>query len=116
MSSKRSEPRLRRRLKISLGGRLPAFTADVSPGGFSAEAMQPLRPGAKVEGSITADGCELSFAGEVTWSKAGEPRASVRGQFGVRFTNAGTEFRARLRNALAPGSQVPGKGSGNHTG
>ena len=90
--NKRLLPRLRRRLKISLGGKLPAFTADVSPQGFAAEAMHVLRPGTEVTGSITLHGQEFGFTGQVCWAKSGDPRLSVRGRFGVRFTGIANAF------------------------
>jgi hypothetical protein len=90
--NKRLLPRLRRRLKLSLGGKLPAFTADVSPQGFAAELMHTLRPGTNVHGAITLDGHEFEFTGQVCWAKAGDPRMSVRGRFGVRFTGIANAF------------------------
>lgn len=90
--NKRLLPRLRRRLKISLGGKLPAFTADVSPQGFAVEAMHIMKPGAPVQGSITLNGSEFQFTGQVCWAKSGEPRLSVRGRFGIRFTGIANAF------------------------
>ena len=90
--NKRLLPRLRRRLKLSLGGKLPSFTADVSPRGFSAEVMQVLKPGTAVQGAITLEGQEFAFTGQVCWAKAGEPRLSVRSRFGVRFTGIPNAF------------------------
>ena len=92
MPNKRFVPRQRKRLKISLGGKLPAFTADVSPGGFAAEMMQVPRPGTTVHGSITLCQQEFPFTGEVTWALAGEPRMSLRGRVGIRFTGIANEF------------------------
>ena len=90
--TKRLLPRFRRRLKLALGGRLPAFTADVSPQGFAAELMHVLRPGTTVHGAITLAGKEFDFTGQVCWAKAGDPRMSVRGKFGVRFTGIANAF------------------------
>ena len=98
--NRRFIPRQRRRLKISLGGKLPAFTADVSPGGFAAEMMQVPRPGTTLHGCITLDGREFPFTGEVSWALAGDPRMSVRGKVGVRFTGIANEFFERYRSAL----------------
>lgn len=92
MPNKRFVPRHRRRVKISLSGKLPAFTADVSPGGFSAELMQTPRPGQQIQGSITLGREEFPFTGEVSWVKASEPRLSVRGRMGVRFTGISNAF------------------------
>lgn len=98
--NKRFVPRLRRRLKISLGGRLPAFTADVSPGGFAIEAMTVLRVGTTVQGSLTMEGKEFPFTGKVSWSSYGEPRLSLRGRYGVRFTGIDNEFFRAFQKTL----------------
>ncbi|MFZ5471825.1 MAG: PilZ domain-containing protein [Myxococcota bacterium] len=97
--NKRFVPRQRRRLKISLGGKLPAFTADVSPGGFAIEMMQVPRTGAQVCGSISLGGRDFPFTGEVSWSRAGDPRMSVRGRAGVRFTGIANEFYELFRES-----------------
>lgn len=90
--NKRLLPRLRRRLKLSLGGKLPAFTADVSPQGFAVEVMHIARPGTDVQGSISIGGQEFPFTGKVCWAKAGDQRISVRGRYGVRFTGIANQF------------------------
>ena len=90
--NKRLLPRLRRRLKLSLGGRLPAFTADVSPRGFAVELMHVAKPGTDVHGSISIAGQDFPFTGKVCWAKAGDPRLSVRGRYGVRFTGIANRF------------------------
>ena len=90
--NKRLLPRLRRRLKLSLGGKLPAFTADVSPQGFAVEVMHIARPGTDVHGSISIQGQEFPFTGKVCWAKAGDQRMAVRGRFGVRFTGIANKF------------------------
>ncbi|MFT3839712.1 MAG: PilZ domain-containing protein [Myxococcaceae bacterium] len=90
--NKRTLPRLRKRLKLTLGGRLPAFTSDVSPFGFSAEVMRTVRPGTTVHGSITLGDTEFPFTGTVRWSKAAEPRLQSRGRFGVTFTGIANAF------------------------
>ena len=90
--NKRLLPRLRKRLKLSLGGKLPAFTSDVSAYGFSAELMRTMRPGSTVQGCITLADQEFPFTGVVQWSKAAEPRLSARGRFGVRFTGIANAF------------------------
>lgn len=92
MTAPRFLPRQRRKLKISLGARYPAFTADVSAGGFSVDTASPARVGTAVEGSITVDGREFPFGGEVTWSQRGDPRMSIRGRMGVRFTEIDFAF------------------------
>lgn len=89
--NKRLLPRLRRRLQVWLGDR-PAFTSDVSSGGFALELMTTLLPGSMVHGELRVDGRELPFTGTVTWSKRAEPRLQVRGRAGVRFTGVDPAF------------------------
>lgn len=101
MSNRRFVPRQRRRLKISLGGKLPAFTADVSPGGFAVELMHVPRPGTLVHGHLHLADREFPFTGEVTWAKAGDPRMSVRGRIGVRFTGIDNDFFTLFRDTLS---------------
>lgn len=97
MPNQRFVPRQRRRLKLSLGGRLPAFTADVSPGGFAVEMMNVPRPGTTVHGTLSMGGREYNFTGEVSWARAGDPRLSVRGRVGIRFTGMPNEFYETFR-------------------
>jgi hypothetical protein len=99
MPNKRFVPRERRRLRISLGDRL-AFTADVSPGGFACDAMQVPRLGTTVHGSISLAERQFAFTGEVSWARAGDPRLSLRGRMGVRFTGIANEFFEVLRAEL----------------
>jgi PilZ domain len=94
---RRFVPRQRRRLKISIGGRVPAFTADISPGGFAAEVMHVLRPGTELQGSITLAGREFDFTGEVSWARAGSPHLALRGRIGVRFTGISNDFHKLFR-------------------
>lgn len=111
MPNRRFVPRQRRRLKISLGGKTPSFTADVSPGGFAAEAMHVLRPGRQVHGTITLEGRAFDFTGEVSWARAGDPRMSIRGRMGVRFTGIANEFYELFREtygAVEPRNEPPG--------
>ena len=100
MTAPRFVPRHRRKLKISLGGKLPAFTADVSAGGFSVESAVVQRPGARVEGAITVDNREFVFRGEVSWAQPGDPCLSIRGRMGVRFVEIHSDFFALLRASL----------------
>lgn len=97
-------PRLRRRLKLSMGGRLPAYTADVSPGGFAAEVMRVPRPGTPVQGCVTIEGKELEFTGQVTWALLSEPRLGVRGKFGVRFTGIPNAFFEAFSRLMPQGT------------
>jgi hypothetical protein len=89
--NKRLLPRLRRRLQVWLGDR-PAFTSDVSTGGFALELMSTLLPGSMVHGQLRVGERELPFTGTVTWSKKAEPRLQVRGRAGVRFTGIDPSF------------------------
>lgn len=91
MANQRALPRLRRRLRVCFGS-TPAFTADVSPGGFAAELMRVPRPGTTVHGKLTLGGRTFAFTGLVRWAKSGDPRLSVRGRVGVRFTGIANEF------------------------
>ncbi|MBL8941415.1 MAG: PilZ domain-containing protein [Archangium sp.] len=89
--NKRLLPRLRRRLQVWLGDR-PAFTSDVSTGGFAIELMSTLLPGTMVHGQLRVGEKELPFTGTVTWSFRAEPRLQVRGRAGVRFTGIDPSF------------------------
>jgi hypothetical protein len=84
--------RHRRRLNVSLGGRLPAITADVSAGGFCAELPYVFLPGSMIHGSIAFGEREVPFKGKVTWARAGDPQMSPFCRFGVRFTEIPTDF------------------------
>lgn len=100
MPNKRFMPRQRRRLRINLGGRLPAMTADVSPGGFSVEMAHAPRVGATVAGSISIAEHSYDFTGQVSWVLAGDPRLSLRARVGVRFTGVAPEFFAHYQTAF----------------
>lgn len=89
--NKRLLPRLRRRLRVWLGDR-PAFTSDVSVGGFALEVMTTLLPGTMVHGELAVGERTLPFTGTVSWSKRGEPRLQVRARAGVRFTGIDPDF------------------------
>ncbi|MBE2248161.1 MAG: PilZ domain-containing protein [Myxococcus sp.] len=89
--NKRLLPRLRRRLQVWLGDR-PAYTSDVSTGGFALELMATLRPGTMVHGELQVDGQAMPFTGTVSWSKRAEPRLQVRGRAGIRFTGIAPGF------------------------
>lgn len=102
MPNKRFVARQRRRLKLSLGGKLPAFTADVSPGGFSVELMSVPRPGTTVHGTLTLEGREFPFTGEVSWAQHGDPRLSVRGRVGVRFTGIDNTYYELYERSFTP--------------
>src|SRR5688572_5599881 len=85
MTQRRSLPRVHRRLPVSLGGKLPALTADVSPEGFKVELPQVFVPGSLVHGFVLDGGKEVPFQGEVSWAQPGNPMASVMSEMGVRF-------------------------------
>lgn len=91
MPNRRHHVRHRRRFKVTLG-RTSCFSTDVSAGGFCAELVRGLVPGAGVEGSIQIDGRELPFAGLVAWVRAGDVGLSLRARIGVHFTRIPEEF------------------------
>jgi PilZ domain-containing protein len=95
MTSPRRAIRHRRRIRVTVGT-TPAFTADIGPGGFSAELMRVQPPGTLVRGSILLSGQELGYAGEIAWAKAGAPHVAMRGRIGVRFTALSADARALL--------------------
>jgi hypothetical protein len=95
MTSARRAIRHRRRIRVTVGT-TPLFTADIGPGGFSAELMRVQPPGTPVRGSIRLSGREIGYAGEVAWAKAGAPHMALRGRIGVRFTALPAEAQAIL--------------------
>jgi hypothetical protein len=96
MSTARKSIRHRRRIRVTVGS-TPVFTADIGPGGFSAELMRVQPPGTPVRGSIRLSGLDVGYAGEVAWAKAGAPHMSLRGKMGIRFT----ELPAAAKDFLA---------------
>lgn len=101
MTSARRSIRHRRRIRVTLGT-TPVFTADIGPGGFSAEFMRVQPPGTPVTGSIRLSGREIDYAGEIAWAKAGAPHMALRGRMGVRFTTLPAEARAILSAQTLP--------------
>ncbi len=95
MTSARRTIRHRRRIRVTVGT-TPVFTADIGPGGFSAELMRVQPPGTVVQGSIRLSGHDVGYAGEIAWAKAGAPHMALRGRIGVRFTTLPAEARALL--------------------
>ncbi|MBX5481226.1 MAG: PilZ domain-containing protein [Myxococcaceae bacterium] len=91
MSNKRALPRTRRRLRIEFAG-TPAFTVDVSPGGFCTEAMRVLPPGSPVSGRIRVHGRDVEFHGVVAWAKPGDPRLQLRGRMGVKLSHPAAPY------------------------
>jgi len=95
MISARHNIRHRRRIRVTVGT-TPVFTADIGPGGFSAELMRVQPPGTLVRGSIRLSGQDVGYAGEIAWARAGAPHMALRGRIGVRFTALSPEGRALL--------------------
>ena len=92
ISHARKWPRLRHRYKVLVKG-IPAFTVDLSGGGFSTELLRVLPPGAEIEGNICIKGRDFPFTGRVVWATAGAPYAGRRGRIGVLFTQVAPEVR-----------------------
>jgi hypothetical protein len=93
MTTRRTTLRRSFRLALSLGRKLPALTADVSRGGFSAELPQVFLPGSKVHGFFLLDGNEIDFGGTVAWAVPGDPQAQVYSRIGVRFDELPEQLR-----------------------
>ena len=85
MTTRRENLRRSYRLPLSLGRKVPALTADVSRGGFSAELSQVFIPGASVDGYFLVDDEEVNFKGTVVWAQAGNPMLSLSSRIGVSF-------------------------------
>lgn len=84
-TTQRSTIRRSVRLPLSIGRRLPALTADVSRGGFSAELPQVFLPGSKIDGYFLVGDTEVPFVGTVAWATPGNPQASLYSRIGVEF-------------------------------
>jgi hypothetical protein len=95
--------RRRRRLPVTLGGKLAAVTAEVSATGFSAEMAQVFLPGSVVHGTINCGDRDLPFRGIVSWAEPGHPRLSISSRFGVRFTGEVDGLAELLEQNLPPG-------------
>ena len=102
VSNRRLMIRRRRRLPVTLGGRVPAVTAEVSEMGFSAEMAQVFLPGSKVHGTINCGERELPFRGVVSWAEPGHPHRSITSRFGVRFTDEVEGLSELLDRNLPP--------------
>ena len=97
----RSNPRLRRRWRVDLKAgdtavSYPAFTKDVSAGGFCAELMRVPSPGTQVRGSIVIGANAYAFSGKVAWALPSEPRMNLRGSIGVAFTEVAANWKEKL--------------------
>lgn len=106
MSQKRNIPRCRRRLAVRLG-EIPAFTSDVSPGGFCVELARALPRGESVSGTLTLGDERFDFTGQVAWARAGEPRLAVRARMGIRFTGIANAYYARCATLFAAAAPRP---------
>ena len=102
MNQKRHRARKPLRLPVSLGGKLPALTADVSPDGFRVELPQVFLPGSKLDGWVLDGDCQLGFRGEVTWAQPGNPQLSLYSEMGVRFTEVSPELATLLARKPTP--------------
>jgi hypothetical protein len=93
MTTRRTSLRRTFRLPLSLGRKLPALTADVSRGGFSAELPQVFVPGSKVHGFFLLEQTEIDFKGTVAWAVAGDPQTQLYSRIGVRFDELPEQLR-----------------------
>lgn len=104
--NQRQFPRVRRRLKLNLGG-MHAFTLDISPQGFATEMMRPRLEGdCDLHGTLELGGAQFPFTAKVCWVKHGEPRLNLRTRFGVRFTGISNEFFRLIAAAYSIGEPV----------
>ncbi len=85
-------------------GTINSYTADVSAGGFSLEAMTILPPGTEISGKLILGSQEFSFTGQVVWAKFGEPRLNKRGRMGVKFLQVADGFNALMNEGTAGGA------------
>lgn len=95
----RKETRYRRRLRVVFEGR-PAFTTNVTLGGFCAELMRAVSPAATVEGTITVAGRDFEYVGDVRWVKPGDLRLRLPSRVGVRFVRVAPEFATAFTELL----------------
>jgi PilZ domain len=103
----RSAPRRRIRLRV-VTNRGSSLTQNVSAGGFCTGMMRVPPPGTSLEGLIHVNGREAQFQGSVAWARPGNPRMSLLGAIGVRFTRIDPEVARRLESAdEAPTATVP---------
>ena len=103
MANKRLIPRVRRRLRVTVNGN-PAFTSDVSPGGFCVELMDVLPIGSDVTGTIEVGGTTFQYSGKVAWNVASERKIMKRGRMGVRFIGMDPRFYERYSADVAENS------------
>lgn len=98
-TNRRQFPRQRRRLRVVVDGNL-AFTGDVAAGGFCAELMRVVQPGAQVNGTITLAGHDFEYFGRVCWARPGDPRIRLAGRMGVRFAVIPPGFAAAFDEVI----------------
>jgi len=99
MTTPRRPARLRRRVRVTIGG-APAFTQNLGEGGFAAEIMRTYAPGTEIQGTLQLGGIDVAYAGRVAWVKPGDPRVQLRGRVGVRFTALSQEALRQIRAGL----------------
>ena len=100
MTMPRTGARGRRRVRVTIGGSA-VFTQSLGVGGFSAEVMRVLPRGSSVQGTMRVGEKDFDSVGEVAWVKPGDPRVSLRGRMGVRFTQLNAEARRLIEAALS---------------
>ncbi len=88
--------RLRLNLPVSVGRRMAAISADISPEGFCLEVMKPIPAGTLIDGYVLHGEHELTFKGEVVWREAANPQASHWSRIGVRFTEVSPGLESLL--------------------
>jgi hypothetical protein len=81
-------------LPVSIGRKMAAISADISPDGFCLEVMTPIAPGTLIDGYVLHGEHELTFQGEVKWREAANPQASHWTRIGVRFTEVSPGLKA----------------------
>ena len=72
------------------------MTINVSAGGFCTGLMRVLPVGTHVKGLIFLRGRDASFAGQVTWARAGDSSLHLMGKMGVRFVEIDPAFARSL--------------------
>jgi hypothetical protein len=96
MPQNRVQKRRRRRVTLMLGDRIPAFSADIGPGGVCVEMADVFLPGSSVHGSLKLGREVFRFRGEVTWAHPGDRKRGVLSRFGIRFDAMGEGFWSRF--------------------
>ena len=102
MTTERTQTRRKKRVTLMLADRLPAFTADIGPGGACVEMADVFMPGAAVHGHLKLGRETFRFSGEVTWAKPGNVRRRQLSRFGVRFDQVSGPFWERFGERFGP--------------